>query len=538
MPMGPIVLGPDDKPLFAEPPAGFDVTRDGIPRGTLALVEYESKTVGTRRRMQVYTPPGYSKRRKYPVLYLLHGIGGDETEWQRFVAPNVMLDNLLAEKKTVPMIVVMPNGRAQPNDRAEGNIYQHAPAFARFERDLLDDVIPAIERGFSVRPGRDYRALAGLSMGGGQSLNFGLGHLDTFAWIGAFSPAPNTKPPAELLADPAAAARLKLLYLSCGNKDGLIRISQGVHAFLKEKSVPHIWHVDAHAHDTPEWKSNLYQFAQRVFQKRSAAFAGAAAAAPSAPEQWEPIFNGRNLDGWTVKLNHHATADNFGATFRAENGLIRVAYDQYPDFGERFGHLFYQKKLSHFRLRLEYRFFGEQIKGGPPYAKLNSGVMFHSQPPASILKDQNWPISVEAQFLAGGRTTMNVCTPGTEIHRDGQMIKAHCTNSTSKVYPNDAWVPIELEVLGGGRVRHYVDGQLVLEYEKSMIGGGVANGFDPAFKQDGTVLTEGYIGLQSESQPVEFRKVELLNLTGCMNPKAKNFKAYYVNRDDASCRMR
>ncbi len=266
---GPIVLGPDDKQVFPDPPASITQPREKIKHGTLAMIEYDSKTVGTRRKMQVYTPPGYSKKRKYPVLYLLHGIGGDETEWQRFAAPNVLLDNLLAEKKAVPMIIVMPNGRAQPNDRPEGNVFLSAPAFAKFERDLLDDVIPTIESRYSVKADREHRALAGLSMGGGQSLNFGLAHLDTFAWIGAFSSAPNTKPPAELLPDPAAAARqLKLLYLSCGNKDGLIRISQNVHAYLKEKSVPHIWNVDGFAHDPPHWKANLYSFAQRVFRVR------------------------------------------------------------------------------------------------------------------------------------------------------------------------------------------------------------------------------------------------------------------------------
>jgi len=263
---GPIELGPDDKPAFPDPPVGFDVERDGIPHGQLAMIEYESRTVGTTRRMQVYTPPGYSADRKYPVLYLLHGIGGDETEWQRFARPEVILDNLLAEGEAVPMIVVMPNGRAQENDRAEGDIFKSAPAFANFERDLLDDVIPAIESRYSVQADRDHRALAGLSMGGGQSLNFGLGHLDTFAWVGAFSPAPNTRSPGDLVPDPAAATRqLKLLWLSCGSKDGLIRISRGVHDHLKANEVPHIWHVDGNAHDTPEWKNNLYLFSQRVF---------------------------------------------------------------------------------------------------------------------------------------------------------------------------------------------------------------------------------------------------------------------------------
>lgn len=264
---GPIVLGPDDKPAFDEPPAGFNVARDDIPHGKLELVEYDSTTVGTRRKMNIYTPPGYSADGKYPVLYLLHGIGGDETEWQRFCRPQVILDNLIADGKAVPMIVVMPNGRAQKNDRAEGNVFAAAPAFEKFEADLLEDVIPAIELRYSVIADRDHRALAGLSMGGGQSLNFGLAHVDKFAWIGAFSAAPNTSPPAELVPDPAAARdQLRLLWLACGNKDGLIRISQGVHAYLKEQNVPHVWHVDAHGHDPTEWGNNLYWFTQQLFR--------------------------------------------------------------------------------------------------------------------------------------------------------------------------------------------------------------------------------------------------------------------------------
>jgi acetyl esterase/lipase/enterochelin esterase-like enzyme len=264
---GPIVLGPDDKPAFDDPPADFKKVREDIPHGKLEMVEYDSKSVGTRRKMNVYTPPEYSAEKKYPVLYLLHGIGGDETEWQRFCSPNVILDNLIANGKATPMIVVMPNGRAQKNDRPEGNIYAAAPAFAAFEADLLESVIPAIESRYSVAADREHRALAGLSMGGGQSLNFGLKHLDTFAWVGGFSSAPNTLPPAELVPDPAAAkGKLKLLWLACGNKDGLIRISQGVHGYLKEHDVPHIWHVDSHGHDATEWGKNFYLFAQRVFK--------------------------------------------------------------------------------------------------------------------------------------------------------------------------------------------------------------------------------------------------------------------------------
>ena len=258
--------------------------------------------------------------------------------------------------------------------------------------------------------------------------------------------------------------------------------------------------------------------------------------APAA--DWQTIFNGRNLDGWVVKLAHHEVGDNYADTFRVENGTIRVMYDKYGDFGARFGHLFYKQKLSHYVLALEYRFVGEQVKGGPSYARLNSGVMVHSQAPETILKDQDWPISVEAQFLAGGRTTMNVCTPGTEIFMKGEMVKAHCTNSTSRVYGNDDWVAVEVEVLGSERVRHIIDGQTVLQYEKPTIGGGVANGFDPAIKKDGTVLEDGYFALQAESQPVEFRNIRLLNLSGCMTPASPAYRTYFAHRDDARCTPR
>lgn len=262
---GPIVLKEDDKPAFAAPAEGWDVKREGIPHGKLEMVEYDSKTVGVKRKMNVYTPPGYSAEKKYPVLYLLHGIGGDETEWERFAQVEVLLDNLIAEGKARPMLIVMPNGRAQKDDRAVRDVFKHAPAFAVFERDLLDDVIPAIESRYSIAADRGRRALAGLSMGGGQALNFGLGHLDAFAWVGGFSSAPNTRKSPDLLPDPVAAKRqLKLLWLSCGSHDGLIHISQEVHAYLKEKGVPHVWHVTDHAHDAPEWKQALYQFVQQL----------------------------------------------------------------------------------------------------------------------------------------------------------------------------------------------------------------------------------------------------------------------------------
>ncbi len=265
---GPIVLGEDDKPTFPAPPDGYDKARDGIAHGKLEMVEYDSKSMGAKRKANVYTPPGYSSDKKYPVLYLLHGIGGDENEWPRGGHPEIILDNLFADKKAEPMIIVMPNGRASKDDRPGPDAMKTAPAFGEFDKDLIGSLIPFIESKYSVKADQKSRALAGLSMGGGQSLNFGLGNLDTFAWVGGFSSAPNTKPAAELVPDPDKATKaLKLLWISCGNKDGLIRISQGVHSYLKEKKVPHTWHVDEHSHDFNHWKKALYQFSQLIFKK-------------------------------------------------------------------------------------------------------------------------------------------------------------------------------------------------------------------------------------------------------------------------------
>ena len=248
---------------------GFDVKRDGIDRGKLETVEYDSTTVGVKRKAQVYTPPGYTKDQNYPVLYLLHGIGGDENEWVRGGSPNVILDNLYADKQAAPMIIVMPNGRASKDLTGRDPIPRQSAAFAAFEDDLLKDLIPFIEKTYPVKTDRESRALAGLSMGGGQSLNFGLGHLDTFAWVGGFSSAPNTKPPADLIKDPAEAAKkLRLLYVACGDKDGLFRISQGVHNMLDEKKVPHTYNVvSGGQHDFKEWKNDLYHFSQLLFRE-------------------------------------------------------------------------------------------------------------------------------------------------------------------------------------------------------------------------------------------------------------------------------
>jgi enterochelin esterase-like enzyme len=250
-------------------PNDFDKVRNDVKKGKLDTVVYKSTTVGVSRKALVYTPPGFSKTKKYPVFYLLHGIGGDEKEWLNGAAPQHIFDNLYAAGKLAPMIVVMPNGRAMKNDRAIGNMFDSAKvrAFSIFEKDLLVDLIPFIERRYPAYKDQANRAIAGLSMGGGQSLNFGLGNLDKFAWVGGFSSAPNTKPPKELLPDPAQTKnKLKLLWISCGIDDGLISFSKRTHEYLYENKVPHVFYIEPGGHDFKVWKNDLYMFSQLLFK--------------------------------------------------------------------------------------------------------------------------------------------------------------------------------------------------------------------------------------------------------------------------------
>ena len=264
-----IVISSFAQTIEKEAPKGFDKERTGINKGKLDSIIYESKTVGNSRKALIYTPPGFDKKKKYPVLYLLHGIGGDEKEWLKGGNPPVILDNLYADGKLQPMIVVMPNGRAMKDDRAIGNVFdkEKVEAFATFEKDLLNDLIPFIEKKYPVLTDRENRAIAGLSMGGGQSLNFGLGNLDKFAWVGGFSSAPNTKRPEELVPNPdEARKKLKLLWISCGDGDGLITFSKRTHDYLYEKDVPHIYYVEPGVHDFKVWKNGLYMFSQFLFK--------------------------------------------------------------------------------------------------------------------------------------------------------------------------------------------------------------------------------------------------------------------------------
>jgi hypothetical protein len=266
-----------------------------------------------------------------------------------------------------------------------------------------------------------------------------------------------------------------------------------------------------------------------------------AAAVDAEKKEWIPLFDGKSLDGWMPKIAGYEPGVNFGDTFRVENGVLKVSYDQYDTFGNRFGHLFYKTPFSHYVLAVEYRFVGEQAKGGPDWAFRNSGAMIHGQPVETMRKDQDFPICIEVQFLGGRgdgkpRSTANLCTPGTNVVMNGKLETTHCVNSTSKTFDGDQWVRVEVEVHGDGVITHKVNGETVLSYDKPQIGGGNVAGYDPAVKKDGQLLSGGSISLQAESHPVEFRKVDLLSLVGCTDKKAKNYRSYYEKADPAACR--
>ena len=286
------------------------------------------------------------------------------------------------------------------------------------------------------------------------------------------------------------------------------------------------------------------------------AFCGAAAvglAAPARPgaqaannpdqKEWIQLFNGRSLDGWTPKFAHHDLGENVNDTFRVEDGLLKVRYDKWPIFKDEFGHLFYKDPFSYYILAAEYRFVGEQVKTDRTdlgWAIRNNGLMIHSPAPKTMMKDQDFPISIEVQLLGGlsngrPRTTANLCTPGTNVVMNGKLFTPHCTNSTSKTYDGDQWVRVEVLAHGDELIRHIVEGQTVLEYTKPQIGGGQASPTDPAVKVDGTPLTGGYISIQAETAPIDFRKIELVNLEGCSDPKATNYKSYIVKSNPAKC---
>ena len=256
-------------------------------------------------------------------------------------------------------------------------------------------------------------------------------------------------------------------------------------------------------------------------------------------EAWESMFNGKDLTGWTPKIRYAASGDNVKNTFRVVDGKLAVSYDQYDKFNEQFGHLFYNKKFSYYHIKLKYRFIGDQAKDGPGWAYRNSGIMIHGQSPESMGKDQDFPISIEVQLLGGNgkdkRPTCNLCTPGTNVEMNGKLFKPHCINSTSETYHGDQWVTAEVIVLGDSIVQHFANNKMVLSYQKPQIGGGNVSGQDIIYGTEGQLLTEGTISLQSESHPVEFKSIEILNLEGCMDPTASNYKTYYIKSKPSDC---
>ena len=270
---------------------------------------------------------------------------------------------------------------------------------------------------------------------------------------------------------------------------------------------------------------------------------GATRSPNTANMDWKQMFNGKDLTGWDLKFAGSPMGVNYRNTVRVEDGLLKVRYDQWPDFNGEFGHIFYKQPYSYYIVAAEYRFVGDQVKGagaGNSWAIRNNGIMIHSQSAASMGLKQDFPISMEVQILGGlgtgTRTNGNVCTPGTNLVMNDKLITTHCINSTSVTYDGDGWVRLEAMVLGDSVVKHIVNGDTVLVYNKPQMGGGNANNTNPGVLINGKMLTEGYIALQAESAPIDFRKVEIVNLKGCMDPKDANYRAYFVKSDPTACR--
>lgn len=270
-------------------------------------------------------------------------------------------------------------------------------------------------------------------------------------------------------------------------------------------------------------------------------------------EEWIQLFNGKDLTGWDIKIARRDLNDNLNNNFKVADGAIKVDYSGFGKFDGNFGHIYYHEPFSYYRVRLEYKFTGKQLDGGPSWANMNSGIMLHSQSAKSLDQNQAFPVSLEMQFLASDekekRHTGNLCTPGTEVYQYDQRMEAHCIDSDSEYYPLDQWVKAEAVVLGDSVIHHIINGDTVLSYQLPHISewfvgkdntwafGGVSDSLQWIQKKD-TPLVGGYIALQAESHPVEFRSIELLNLKGCMDPKASNYKSYFVKQDNSVCQYK
>ena len=255
---------------------------------------------------------------------------------------------------------------------------------------------------------------------------------------------------------------------------------------------------------------------------------------------WIQLFNGKDLTDWTIKFAKHDVGENVNDTFRVEDGLLKVRYDKWSTFNGEFGHIFYRQAFAYYLLAAEYRFVGQQVTGGPSWAVRNNGLMLHSPAPRTMLKDQNFPVSLEVQLLGGQgtgpRTTANLCTPGTHVVFNGKLHTQHCTNSTSQTYDGDQWVRVEFLALGDSIMKHIANGDTVLVYRKPEMGGGSANNTNPGVLVPGTPITGGSISLQAETAEIDFRKVEVLNLEGCMDPKSSSYRPYFIKHDPAACK--
>ena len=256
-------------------------------------------------------------------------------------------------------------------------------------------------------------------------------------------------------------------------------------------------------------------------------------------EVWIDIFDGKNIKDWTPKFTGFPLGENYKNRFVCENNLLSVRYELQDTFKAKFGHLFYKEKFSHYRIKANYRFIGEQMLNGPAWAFRNNGLMLHSQSPQSMGLEQDFPISLEVQLLGGNdkgeRPNGNLCTPGTNIMMSDTLFTSHCVNSSSKTYHGDQWVTIEVLVLGDSLIQHILEDKVVLEYKHPTIGGGMVKGHDQSYASNGSPIKDGYISIQAETHPIDFKSISVLNLCGCMDAKAKNYKSYFVKADNTTC---
>ncbi|MEO6528670.1 MAG: DUF1080 domain-containing protein [Gemmatimonadaceae bacterium] len=265
----------------------------------------------------------------------------------------------------------------------------------------------------------------------------------------------------------------------------------------------------------------------------------------SAPKSdWIQMLNGKDLSNWDIKFAKHELGDNYNNTFRVEDGMLKVRYDKWTAWNGEFGHIFYKQPFSYYLVAAEYRFNGVQVTGaGAPlaWAIRNNGIMAHGQSAESMALNQDFPISLEVQLLGGmgdgkARSTGNLCTPGTNVHFGDSLITRHCINSTSKTYDGDQWVRVEFLALGDSIMKHIANGDTVMTYRKPEMGGGSANNTKPGVFVAGKPITGGSISLQAETAEIDFRKVEVLNLEGCMDPKSSSYKPYFIKSNPAACR--